>query len=145
MDLVYLRLQPSCQISLGLKKHNKLFDLFYGPFDIIENMGSLVYRLKLSRDYTIHDVFHESLLKAKLQSSMWSVLFLKLFILIQQQQWDINPRSVSSNAKFNGQDQMLEKLLRKSSVSCNGIVLHFLSPLCTKHIFRDEVFTRVGV
>lgn len=75
MDLTYIRLQPSCQISLGLKKHNKPFDLFYGPYDIIEKMGSLVYRLKLSRDYKIHDAFHESSLKPQLKSSMWLRLY----------------------------------------------------------------------
>ena len=41
----------------------KLQKKFVGPFEVIEKIGSQAYRLKLPDSWTIHDVFHISLLK----------------------------------------------------------------------------------
>ena len=41
----------------------KLQKKFVGPFEVVEKIGSQAYRLKLPDSWTIHDVFHISLLK----------------------------------------------------------------------------------
>ena len=41
----------------------KLHKKFVGPFEVTEKIGSQAYRLKLPDTWSIHDVFHVSLLK----------------------------------------------------------------------------------
>ena len=41
-DMVFLHLQPYKQSSLKLKGHHKLAPKFYGPYRILQNIGSLL-------------------------------------------------------------------------------------------------------
>lgn len=63
-DFVYLKLQPYRQHSLkGKKVPHKLSPRFYGPFRVIDKIGSAAYKLDLPREAAIHNVFHVSQLK----------------------------------------------------------------------------------
>lgn len=63
-DFVYLKLQPYRQHSLKSKNvPHKLSQRFYGPFQVIEKIGSVAYKLQLPPQASIHDVFHVSQLK----------------------------------------------------------------------------------
>ena len=69
-DYVYLRLQPFRQMSIRTHGHMKLSPRFYGPYQIVERLGKVAYRLALP-DHSwihswIHPVFHVSQLKKKL-------------------------------------------------------------------------------
>jgi hypothetical protein len=64
-EWVFLRLQPFRQKSVS-RKHGKLAARFYGPFQIVEKVGAVAYRLELPEEAQIHNVFHVSCLKPKL-------------------------------------------------------------------------------
>ncbi|GJU42159.1 ty3-gypsy retrotransposon protein [Tanacetum coccineum] len=62
-DKVLVKLQPYRQITLARRLSNKLAKRYYGPFEILERVGKVAYRLGLPPTRKIHLVFHVSLLK----------------------------------------------------------------------------------
>lgn len=44
-DSLYLRLQPYIQSSVAVRSNNKLSFRFFGPFQIVERVGTVAYRL----------------------------------------------------------------------------------------------------
>ncbi|KAD1183178.1 hypothetical protein E3N88_43191 [Mikania micrantha] len=62
-DWIYLKLQPFVQSSMRKSKHTKLGPKYFGPFLILEKVGTRAYKLDLPSDAQIHPVFHVSLLK----------------------------------------------------------------------------------
>ncbi|KAI5435142.1 hypothetical protein KIW84_021827 [Lathyrus oleraceus] len=74
-DWVYLRLQPYRLKSLSKKRNKKLSPRFYGPYQIIKQIGSVEFKLDLPPERKIHPVFHVSLLKKVLApTSNWQPL-----------------------------------------------------------------------
>ncbi|RLM78443.1 hypothetical protein C2845_PM12G21170 [Panicum miliaceum] len=62
-DKVYLKLQPYIQTSVQHHSNDKLSFKFFGPFEIMEKLGTVAYKLKLPPTSAIHPVFHVSQLK----------------------------------------------------------------------------------
>lgn len=65
-DSVFIKLQPYIQSSVALRAHHKLLFKFYGPFRVLERVGSSAYRLQLPPSSKIHPVLHVSQLKKAL-------------------------------------------------------------------------------
>ena len=63
-DWVFLQLQPYKQISLKqAKKDNKLTPKYYGPYKVLQKIGTMAYKLEFPASSRVHLVFHVSCLK----------------------------------------------------------------------------------
>jgi len=62
-QLVYVRLRPHRQHSLRDQTSSKLTKRYFGPFPILERIGTVAYRLQLPEASKIHPVFHCSMLR----------------------------------------------------------------------------------
>lgn len=60
---VLLKLQPYCQSTARGAMPRKLSPRYFGPYTILERVGTVVYRLELLSSTKIHPVFHVSQLK----------------------------------------------------------------------------------
>lgn len=64
-----MKLQPYIQTSLANRSSNKLSFRYFGPFKIVDRIGSVAYRLALPETSSIHPVFHVSQLKKAISAS----------------------------------------------------------------------------
>ena len=63
-DWVFLRLQPYKKMSLKqAKKDNKLSQKYCGPYKVLQNIGTMAYKLELPASSQVHPIFHVSCLK----------------------------------------------------------------------------------
>jgi ribosomal protein L21E len=65
-DWVFLRLRPYHQMSVSLRHNLKLSPRYYGPFQVVQKIGSVAYKLDLPSSSRIYPIFHVSHLKRKL-------------------------------------------------------------------------------
>jgi hypothetical protein len=62
-DKVYLKLQPYIQSSVATRANHKLSYKYFGPYEVLQKVGAVAYRLRLPESSSVHPVFHVSQLK----------------------------------------------------------------------------------
>ncbi|XP_073035225.1 uncharacterized protein [Primulina eburnea] len=100
-DFVLLKVSPRKGIKRTGKK-GKLHPRFVGPFEVIERIGTMAYRLSLPENISgIHNVFHVSQLrKCKVNSAQ----------LIDHQQIDLEENLTYEEQPVNILDQRIKEL-----------------------------------
>ncbi|RVW36298.1 hypothetical protein CK203_106818 [Vitis vinifera] len=68
-DFVYLKLRPYHLRSLAKRPNEKLSLQYFGPYKVVQQIGSMAYKLEFPSSTTIHLVFHVSQLKQALGSA----------------------------------------------------------------------------
>ncbi len=78
-----LRLQPYKQMSLKQdKKDNKLPPKYYGPYKVLQKIGTMAYKLELPTSSREHPIFHVSCLKKVIGDT---IPFQKVFVELEKE------------------------------------------------------------
>ncbi|KAL0556496.1 hypothetical protein IC582_005010 [Cucumis melo] len=108
-NMVFLKVAPMKGV-LRFEKKRKLSPRFVGPFEILERIGPVAYRLALPPSFSaVHDVFHVSMLRKYVTDPTHVV--------------DFEPLQINENLSYEDQHPV-EIFAREVKVLCNrGIAL----------------------
>lgn len=101
--MVYLKLRPYRQTTVAQRLNQKLAPRYYGPYEIVERIGPVAYKLKLPPASSIHPVFHVSQIK-KMVGDQQVTLDLPTDGASEN---IVEPEEVMGKRKISGQQEVL--------------------------------------
>ncbi|KAE9622106.1 putative nucleotidyltransferase, Ribonuclease H [Lupinus albus] len=102
-DWVFLKLQPYKLKSLATRPYAKLAPKFFGPYQVLKRVGTVVYQLDLPPQVQIHLVFHVSLLKKALKPHQTPQPI--PLMLTEELELEVSPEDIT-DSKMNGQGNL---------------------------------------
>lgn len=91
-DKVFLKLQPYDQSSVVNRPYPRLSYKYYGPYPIVERIGTAAYKLQLPEGALIHPVFH--VLQLKPQVPNYTPVFSSLPHPVDFSLKDVQPEAI---------------------------------------------------
>ncbi|KAL0560518.1 hypothetical protein IC582_000923 [Cucumis melo] len=124
-DMVFLKVAPMKGV-LRFEKKGKLSPRFVGPFEILEQVDPVAYRLALPPAFfAVHDVFCVSMLRKYVADLTYVV--------------DLEPLQINENLRYD--EQPVEILAREVKMLCNrGIAL--VKVLWWNHVVEEVTWER---
>ncbi|KAL0554278.1 hypothetical protein IC582_008195 [Cucumis melo] len=124
-DMVFLMVAPMKGV-MRFEKKGKLSPHFVGPFEILERIGPVAYRLALPPSFSaVHDVFHVSMLRK--------------YVVDPTHVVDYEPLKINENLSY--EEQPVEILAREVKVLRNrGISL--VKVLWRNHEVEEAIWER---
>ncbi|KAH6798946.1 hypothetical protein C2S51_035430 [Perilla frutescens var. frutescens] len=107
---VFIKLRPYRQNLLLARSSVKLAPKFYGPFEVVEKIGSVAYRLSLPAQSRLHPIFHISQLKLAVGNHVVETELPDALLLVQPEfvpEWILRERMV-----WRGDDRVHQLLVQ---------------------------------
>ena len=107
-DWIFLQLQTYRKMSLKQDKNdNKLSPKYYVPYKVLQNIGTMAYKLELPASSWVHPVFHVSCLKMVIGENIpvqtilpeldeEGKIILELEAVTETRNWQLRNRSIST-------------------------------------------------
>jgi hypothetical protein len=111
-DQVFVKLQPYVQSSLATRANEKLAFKYFGPYSILEKIGSVAYKLALPADSAIHPIFHISQLKKLVSTSPVSSVLPN-----ENVEYQVPEKVLASRMKKVGDIEVAQVLIKWSQMS----------------------------
>jgi hypothetical protein len=110
-EMVLLNVQPYAQHSVVSRPCPKLAFKFFGPYKVLEHIGSVAYHLELPDSAQVHPVFHVS------SSSCLLLTILRVFSTIP-------PSSDLSKHEVEPVEVMERRLVKKGRRAIPQVLVH---------------------
>ena len=86
-----MRLQPYKQMSLKqINTNNKLAPKYYGPYKVLQKIGSMDYKLELPSSSRVHPIFHVSCLKKVIGDNIQFKISCQSLMKKENSYWNLN-------------------------------------------------------
>ncbi|KAH9704605.1 hypothetical protein KPL70_011534 [Citrus sinensis] len=125
-NMVYLKLQLYRQAMVFRCAHQKLASKYFGPYLVLERIGSVAYKLRLPVQSRVHPIFHVSLLKKFISDNLSPGLELPSVdddgLIILEPAAIIDVRWIKRGGKFVEQCLVQWKRLTKEEATWEDVV-----------------------
>jgi hypothetical protein len=139
-EMVLLKLQPYAQSSVLNRPCPKLSMTYFGPYQVLEKLGEVAYRLDLPAHSQVHPIFHASQLKP--YTANYTPVFQTLPTPPQLDLHDLEPEAVlERRLSKKGNAVVVQVLVKWSSLPAematwedyNVIKSRFLTAVASGH------------
>jgi hypothetical protein len=89
-EMVLLNVQPYAQHSVVSRPCQKLAFKFFGPYKVLEHIGSVAYHLELPDSAQVHLVFHVSSSSCLLLTILQCFLLFLLALILANMKWNLS-------------------------------------------------------